>query len=73
MCIFDHIFSNFVYLFQNCPIGQYSFAGSSSCMMCPGGKMCTNGTNPIVPPIQCVTGTYSPPGDGRCRECASSE
>jgi hypothetical protein len=48
-----------------CPIGQFSSAGSSSCMLCPPGSACKNGIRTL-----CGTGTFSDsPGSTECKYC----
>lgn len=53
---------------QKCPDGRYSLGGASSCLICPAGRSCINGSDPISP-TECHRGTYSPPGVGICHAC----
>lgn len=53
---------------QKCPDGRYSLGGASSCLICPAGQSCINGSDPISP-TECHRGTYSPPGVGICHAC----
>lgn len=53
---------------QKCPDGRYSLGAASVCDICPAGRSCMNGSDPI-PPTECNPGTYSPPGVGICHAC----
>ena len=54
-------------MFQNCPAGKTSTAGSSACSNCPAGTKCPN--TGMASPITCSAGTYSSAGSTDCTDC----
>jgi len=53
-----------------CNLGQYSSAGSSTCLPCPAGKQCVS---PHVDPVNCTSGTFSGQGESFCKPCPQGE
>jgi hypothetical protein len=55
-------------------VGKYAPAGSASCADCPAGKTAPAGSDAVVDCVECVGGTYAPPGDAlRCQICSDGK